>query len=984
MNPLDWDVSHTLRNLHPNHQNNVHNSMDNMPRTYNEWGTYCEFSRHTVDEAQRSEEVNVRWQGPSPPTHNFYNKDSEFEDPDGGPLEMDEEDPELSRKRKELQHIEERIILKKAAIALKTVELFVTNPVPSDSSNDHSAPCRGETLKDRVNVILKQRHPPSFLSKVSERMKSSSQSRYGPLQDNHPLKLRVNALMKQRCSDLRALPAIGEVPVVTLPSARGSIASPANEENNVNKGFQRFLSVLNEGVDMDYLSRIVIDDSEGLPLGKELPVQPPALENKSDPVPRSKSQQSNCGASLSGGSRSNSGERKTDLLTQERSLNERLPLPDDEENIYDRGNLCFGSSSRSKSPPAVKKKQKNEEVQPKVNEQHGHLQNILKTGGLSLEVEETKRLVYLTKDRLYGKKHEDTTVDSRGEQESQLKSSQRHYSVSSSSSASSRSTRSRSSSPSTSQHQGSHSRDSKQWFGSSCSRGRSRVGLKHQDDNQDSKEAHSYRDEYDKVTLPLSGSITSSASEENKINKGFQRFLSLLNKGVDIDYLSRIVTDDSEDLPLGKELPVQPPALENKSDPVSRSKSQQSNCGASLSDGSRSNSGERKTDLPSQERSLVDGLSLPDNEEKRNDRGHCSFGSSSRSKSPVKKKNKKEEQPNVDEQHGHLQNILKTLGLNLEVEEMNKLAQRTQERLYGKTHGDTKVDSRGDQESQEKSSQRHDGIPSSSSRLTRSRGSSPSTSQHQGSHSCSEGRSRDGLKRQDDNQSSKDIQSYRDTDDKEISTYQHPYSQNQTYPHAHPAAFSEFPDYSLAQHSQYYNAGTNSYWTHGNTPTPPSLNHSSTFHHFPGPVKTSGMVYPHHNPCQDINLLMNPDLSTSEGQIGSLLGPRCLQVISTKQPTTERCIMQLTKRRKNRTSKGHQRKLKERWIQKKIETRKRKMEERQKLMEMAEVPQPGGAEEDSQEEKKQPTEDEVKSKLRKWLDAYNKKMKKKCPQQPTQ
>ncbi|XP_029286132.1 uncharacterized protein LOC115007228 isoform X2 [Cottoperca gobio] len=617
MNLLDWDAIRAIqRNMHSNH---INNSMEHSSRTATEGDPHCEYPRHTVDEAQ------------SPSSHNFYINESEVADPDGEPLEMDREDPELARKQKELREIEERIMLKKAAIALKTVELKTT---PADfSCNEQSAKCKGATLKDRVHVILQQRHPDSFLSKVwspKERMNSSRLSKDGLLQNEHPLKLRVKALMKQRCGGPCVLPGSREVPDVTPPPPSQSVASPAKEENSVNKGFQRFLSVLNKGVDMDFLSRIVNDDSEDLPSGEDLlNIQPPVVENKSDPCFRSKSQDQNSGASLLGRSQTNSGERKTDQASKERYLKDRLCLPDDddeEEKKNDRGDCCSGSRGRSKSPLAVKKK---EEEKPEVDEQREQLQNILKTLGLNMEVEEMSKLSDRTQERLYGKKHKDTSAKSRRQQESRQSGSQRHNSNSSSSS--SRSTRSRS----PSRHQCSHSKDSKQRSEGPRSRDRSRDGLTRHDDNQDSKEAC-------------------------KDNDG----------------------QDSE----------------------------------------------------------------------------------------------------------------------------------------------------------------------------------------------------------------------------EMYTYQHPYSQNQTYPHPPPAAF---PDYSLSQDSQYtaYDSGT--YWALTQSGIPPSLYPDgdpypvNAYHEFPGSVGAPDMVYPHHD-SPNINFFVNPDLSKSEGQTGYVSAPRCLQVISTKTPAPDRCLMTLTKSQKKK------------------------------------------------------------------------------------
>lgn len=173
MNPFDWEdaLRRLQTHLVPNNSG-VNNSMENVLRTSNDCDTYCEYSRYTIDDPHNSTGVNVGWEEHSPASHNFYSKDLEVENPDGEPLEIDEEDAELARKRKELRVIEERIIFKRATLALKKVEPFVKNTTPPGlSCNEQSATCEGETLRDRVKLILQKRHSVSFLSKVS----SSSQ-----------------------------------------------------------------------------------------------------------------------------------------------------------------------------------------------------------------------------------------------------------------------------------------------------------------------------------------------------------------------------------------------------------------------------------------------------------------------------------------------------------------------------------------------------------------------------------------------------------------------------------------------------------------------------------------------------------------------------------------------------------------------------------------------------------------------------------------
>lgn len=405
------------------------------------------------------------------------------------------------------------------------------------------------------------------------------------------------------------------------------------------------------------------------------------------------------------------------------------------------------------------------------------------------------------------------------------------------------------------------------------------------------------------VTQPLPSRSVTSPAKENNINQGFQRFLSVLNKGVDMDFLSRIVNDDREEL-----VNVHPPDVEAKSDLPIGSESQRSNSRASLP-------GHTGRTYPSgRERSLSDHL--PDEDQKkRKERGAPGLDSNSRSRSPpaVKKKKKDDkEKPEVDEKHEHLQNILKTLGLNLEMDEMKKLANRTQERLYGKTNDDMTAESRKEQETQHSDFHRPYGISSSSSRspsTSRSVSSSPSRRQRTSKPRHSRDRSRDGLICQDDNQDSREGPKHSDSDATGFRETYDPYLQNQTYPHPQPAASAAYPEYSYSQHSQYnmyqsdwYSEATHSYSSYPQGPIPPSLYPSEypyPYHHSPQPVTAPETAQPRQKPVKDVNMLMNPDLSASEGQIGSSSGPRCLQVISLKQ-NTQRCLKQVKKRIRNR------------------------------------------------------------------------------------
>ncbi|XP_026216659.1 zinc finger protein 318-like [Anabas testudineus] len=690
-----------------------------------------------INEPHGSRRVNVGWERLSPPSHDFQNNQSTAEDPDGEPLEIDDEDPELTRKRKELREIEEQIMQKKFALALKQVEPFVKKTAPGFACNEQSSTHKGETLRDRVNAILQQRCSPSFLSKSpKQRIKSSSLIKDGLLQENHPLKLRVKALIKQRCSDPCVLQTTTEVSGVTSSSLSQSVSSA--EENSADKAFQRFLSVLNKGVDMDLLSRIVNNDSDDLPLGEELlNIQLPTRSRE-----RSESQQSISGASLPGLSHTISGESKAEPPIQERSHSDGLAMPHGKEKKNDRGSSSFGSRSRSKSPAAVKKKKKKgEEEKAHFDEQHEQLRNILKTLGLNLEVEEMSKLTDRTQERLYGKKSEARHRTDRGEQERRQRASHEHYRNSSSSSYSS----------------------------------------------------------------------SSSSSSSRSTSRSFS---------------------------------VSPPRR-RRADSRDLEQSQASEC------------------------------------------------------------------------------------------------------------------------------------------------------------SGSRDRSRDRLKTQGSNQDSKEPQTPRDREkdgkgSQKISAYQQ--APDQTYPHPHPPAPPSFLDHTLSQYSQCpqstfqseaYNAATNSYWTYTQNSVSASLypqglhNSQNTYHHFPGSVMPPHRVYQDRT-FDDIHFLVNPDLSMSEGQTGSVSATNCLQVINTMCSDSRNpnkrvpCLKQLTKRKKRRKIKCYVK-----WRQRrKLRKKQKKAENCKKPVQSVDVSQPGETEqsEEEEEDKQQLTEEEIKANLKKKLEAFNQKVKQKVAQ----
>ncbi|XP_071245058.1 uncharacterized protein [Salvelinus alpinus] len=238
-------------------------------------------------------------------------------DTDGDPVELSVEDLELARKKKELKVIEEKIAHKKAVLALQKVKrgakdmpetqaasttvkgiskqtkinntIFKTYNHVTDKSSRVCLPLKQRVLdilsKFRRTAVWCMRKP-----KKQNKMRALELMISAPLENEeaHPLGLRVKVLMNQRRSpnnkvvpnDKQHNPTI-QRPVHSLRTQEKDIAAT---------GFQRFLNVLNEGVDINKLSKIVNDENELLIVGEELPqVLPTLLEGHVDSSSRSKS-----------------------------------------------------------------------------------------------------------------------------------------------------------------------------------------------------------------------------------------------------------------------------------------------------------------------------------------------------------------------------------------------------------------------------------------------------------------------------------------------------------------------------------------------------------------------------------------------------------------------------------------------------------------------------------------------------------------------
>lgn len=840
MNQREWkDAVHRLQRLL---EPSCH-SMGNASRGHRDWDTYHEHSRYTVPEPQRSD---VRWKELSPSSHHVHSKVPEVEDPDGEPLPYSEEDVELARKQQLLREMEERIMHKKATLAMKTQ--FVETP-PGVSGDKQPAMCVGQTLRDRVKEILMQRQYLSYFSKVQlarERRSSSCRSKGGVLQEQHPLKLRVKALMKKRHTvlppyseqgpdvtwppssrsvtsppkredvinkgfecflsvlnkgvDINLLKPeddCGEVPDVSLPPLGRNISSPAKDENNVNKGFERFLNILNKGVDIEKFSRIMRNDREDLPLGEEpLNIQLPEVGSKSDPPFRTEKQQLNSGASLLG-----LRQPSESLLSMDNDIEASLTQRKESQRLFSGASLeglsplsenqCSNSqailllsqaseSQRSKtgaslkgfsqpsksigsgaSQPVLSKASDSEQAGsgalltdlnqasesqqlntgaslpgfslPSEN-QHSKTRPILLSHGRESESQRSKSGSSL-KDLSQKNERLLSTVNEGEPGLNQAKESQRLNTgaLLKGLSQPSEGTGNSASQPGLNKAKDSVRSDS----------GVQLMGFSQASESQQ-----------------LNTGATSPSENQLSNTKPIRLSLNWASKSQSLKSgpLLKGLNQASKSQPLKSGTLI--PGLGDDSD-------SKSNGGDLLAGLNKTNSGEKKTDSSTRERLFLPG----DEEKKKKGKRDHSLGSSNRSKSPVAVKKKKEEEEekeetsSVSEQHEQLQSILKTLGWNLDVDELSKLANRTQERLCGRKN--ERANSREEHESRQKHSRDRDRRKSSRSPLRSSKTDESQERMHgrksEGRVRKSEGRRRTDSRGEDETQQTRSLRDHRNS-----------------------------------------------------------------------------------------------------------------------------------------------------------------------------------------------------------------------------
>lgn len=199
-----------------------------------------------------------------------------------------------------------------------------------------------------------------------------------------------------------------------------------------------------------------------------------------------------------------------------------------------------------------------------------------------------------------------------------------------------------------------------------------------------------------RTRFPLNGSsgqsfesdITNHSPEQKSSSKGFQRFLDVLNKGVNVAMLTKIVTQTSAE----DDGPCSPTSFMNTADrPWSPSAAGSAQGSHQNTSHWRESKGPQRLSSPQPCHRPLSPRGRPLFDEKPLQRGEGErsyFSSNSRSRSPSVVE-KKVLTPEDEHKHRQMQDVLQAIGMDLGFEELGQMSHRIQERLYGKKDGDT-------------------------------------------------------------------------------------------------------------------------------------------------------------------------------------------------------------------------------------------------------------------------------------------------------
>lgn len=180
-----------------------------------------------------------------------------------------------------------------------------------------------------------------------------------------------------------------------------------------------------------------------------------------------------------------------------------------------------------------------------------------------------------------------------------------------------------------------------------------------------------------------------AAAGKKQISKGFQRFLNVLNMGVNVDTLTKLVNQGTPNL---NDRPQSPSSAPDQPWSVGSARRQHSG----LQNTRHWSETERTDTLASPQRCPRSYSSNGKEDEwavEIRDSGRKILRSDIRSISPSALVNATRS-PEEEYKHRQMQDVLQAIGMNLEYEELGQMSNRIQERLYGKKQNDKSLDHR--------------------------------------------------------------------------------------------------------------------------------------------------------------------------------------------------------------------------------------------------------------------------------------------------
>ncbi|XP_056136260.1 uncharacterized protein LOC130112794 [Lampris incognitus] len=407
--------------------------------------------------------------------------------------------------------------------------------------------------------------------------------------------------------------------------------------------------------------------------------------------------------------------------------------------------------------------------------------------------------------------------------------------------------------------------------------------------------------------------LTGRAGPRNTAAKGFQRFLSILNKGVDVDMLTKIVSRDpvvADDLDTSWS---RSSARHPKGHCVGfhRSENLGSQSDASLrNDPSHPASEGQRIEHHSQNRSPGDfqrcSLSNEISLQRSDDIGRGHFSSSSRSRSPPLVLEKKQIRPEDEQKCRQMRDVLHAIGMDLGLDELGQMSSRIQERLYGKKECNESREIKGEREET-----RNTLSPGRHSRsLSSSRSSFAPLTQHLSMRRDSLDTPRDTVEVPQTIQSYVGVNSNvnENKSQKSIEALHTSFSINPTTYMSAPPPAPQIQTYPLKQYSPYSCSppAFSPSWGigGGSLPIPPHVPRHIPYPTVPlsnihRPAFGPSPILPQCNSIRQLNLSLTsqspfpvlPGNTTTNSK--TLSRPRCLHVIDTQKPKQEEAVTEV-------------------------------------------------------------------------------------------